>query len=77
MYECIVYDESKINKVSHDTLIASRDQSSYTLSEEKESLDVYSNKQMKEIVIYEIKQRCLIFIVAYLESTKHLICSSL
>ena len=55
MYECIVHDESKINKVSHDTLIASRDQSSYTLSEEKESLDVYSNKQMKEIVIYEIK----------------------
>ena len=55
MYECIVYDESKINKVSQDTLIASRDQSSYTLSEEKESLDVYSNKQMKEIVIYEIK----------------------
>ena len=50
-----MYDESKINKVSHDTLIASRDQSSYTLSEEKESLDVYSNKQMKEIVIYEIK----------------------
>ena len=48
----MVLKSAKCHMIS---LIASRDRSSCTLSEEKECLYVYLNKQMKEVGIYEKK----------------------